>query len=86
VIDRACIGHCYSYANYEPSIAQFRIRATAENPYVAYTYEDSWLMHVGAYVVKDRDLPLYQVDLDGSGRMVVKSLRAGRCAQRKHDV
>jgi len=77
VIDRACIGHCYSYANYEPSTAQFRIRATAENPYVAYTYEDSWLMQVGAYVVKDRDLPLYQVDLDGSGRMVVKSLRAG---------
>ncbi len=34
-------------------------------------------MQVGAYVVKDRDLPLYQVDLDGSGRMVVKSLRAG---------
>ena len=26
-IDRACIGHCYSYANYEPSTAQFRVRA-----------------------------------------------------------
>src|SRR5581483_5632654 len=24
MIDRACIGHCYSYANYEPSTAQFR--------------------------------------------------------------
>jgi hypothetical protein len=77
IIDRACIGHCYSYANYEPSTAQFRIRATAENPIVAYTYEDSWLMQVGAYVVKERDLPLYQVDLDAGGRMAIKSLRAG---------
>jgi hypothetical protein len=77
MIDRVCIGHCYSYANYEPSTAQFRIRAEAENPYVAYTYQDSWLMQVGAYAVKERDLPLYQVDLDASGRMVWKSLRAG---------
>ena len=77
IIDRACIGHCYSYANYEPSTAQFRVRANAENPYVAYEYQDSWLLQVGAYVVKDRDLPLYQVDLDAGGRMVIRSLRAG---------
>jgi hypothetical protein len=76
-IDRACVGRCYSYANYEPSTAQFRIRAEAENPYVAYSYRDSWMMQVGIYVVKDRDLPLYQVDFDGSGRMVLKTLRAG---------
>ena len=76
-IDRVCIGRCYSYANYEPSTAQFRIRAEAENPYVAYSYQDSWLMQVGAYVVKDSDLPLYQVDLDADGRMVLKTLRAG---------
>jgi len=77
VIDRACIGHCYSYANYEPSTAQFRVRADAVNPYVASSYQESWLLQVGMYVVKDRDLPLYQVDLDASGRMVTKSLRAG---------
>jgi hypothetical protein len=77
VIDRVCIGHCYSYANYEPSTAQFRIRAEVQNPYVAHTYEDSWLMQVGAYVVKESDLPLFQVDLDAGGRMVVKSLQAG---------
>jgi hypothetical protein len=77
MIDRVCVGRCYSYANYEPSTAQFRVRAEAENPYVAYSYLDSWLMQVGMYVVKDSDLPLYQVDLDAGGRMVVKSLRAG---------
>jgi len=77
VIDRVCVGRCYSYANYEPSTAQFRIRADVKNPYVAYSYQDSWLMQVGAYVVKDGDLPLYQVDLDAGGRMVMKNLRAG---------
>lgn len=77
IVDRVCIGRCYSYANYEPSTAQFRIRTTAENPFVASTYQDSWLLQVGAYVVKERDLPLYQVDLDAGGRMALKSLRAG---------
>ena len=77
IVDRACLGHCYSYANYEPSTAQFRVRAMKENPYVAYTYQDSWLMQVGAYVVKPSDLPLYQVDLDVRGQMVLKSLPAG---------
>jgi hypothetical protein len=87
VIDRACIGHCYSYANYEPSTAQFRIRVDAENPYVANSYQDSWLMQVGMYVVKDRDLPLYQVDLNASGQLVVNSLRAGHaCGSTKWDV
>jgi hypothetical protein len=87
VIDRACIGHCYSYANYEPSTAQFRVRAERENPYVASSYQDSWLMQVGMYVVKDRDLPLYQVDLDASGQMVAKSLRAGEaCGSTKWSI
>ena len=77
LIDRACVGHCFSYANYEPSTAQFRVRADGVNPYVASTYADSWLLQTGAYVVKERDLPLYQVDLDPAGQMVMKSLRAG---------
>ncbi len=77
VIDRVCLGRCYSYANYEASTWQFRVRAIAENPYVVSTYRDSWLMQVGGYVVQERDLPLFQVDLDASGRMVIKSLKAG---------
>jgi hypothetical protein len=77
MIDRECIGHCYSYANYEPSTGQFRIQATAQNPYVAADYTESWLMQTGHYVVKERDLPLYQIDMDSSGQIVVKSLKAG---------
>jgi hypothetical protein len=77
MIDRVCIGRCYSYANYEPSTGQFRIRADAPNPIVVDTYRQSWALMTGTYVVQSSDLPLYQVDLDAEGQMVVKSLRAG---------
>ena len=77
MIDRACLGRCYSYANYEPSTAQFRIRAVAGNPIVVSTYEDSWRLQTGSYVVKQSDLPLYQVDLDQAGHMAIRILTAG---------
>lgn len=34
VLDRACIGHCFSYLNYEPSSGQFRVRAQPGNFFV----------------------------------------------------
>jgi len=77
MIDRACVHRCYSYANYEPSTAQFRIRAVAPNHYVAANYDDSWKLQNGSYVVKDSDLPLLQLVLDGSGRLSFRSLKAG---------
>jgi hypothetical protein len=77
MIDRVCLGRCFSYANYEPSTAQFRIRTVAENPYVTARYEDSWRMQNGSYVVQSHDLPLLQLVLDPSGRMVVRTLKAG---------
>jgi len=78
MIDRVCLGRCFSYGNYEPSTGQFRIRAVADNPYVAKQYADTWDMQTGSYVVRDRDLPLLQLILDQGGRMVVRSLEAGK--------
>jgi hypothetical protein len=63
VIDRACIGHCFSYANYEPSVGQFRLRAERGNGIVVANFRESWAMQAGGYVVKPADLPLYRVDL-----------------------
>jgi hypothetical protein len=77
MIDRVCIGRCYSYANYEPSTWQFRVRAVATNPYVASDYADSFAMQTGRYVVKPKDLPLYEVTLDSQGNQILVSLRAG---------
>ncbi len=77
MIDRVCLGHCYSYANYEPSTWQFRVRAMAPNPYVASVYADSFALQTGQYMVKPRDLPLYEVTLDGQGNQIIVSLQAG---------
>jgi hypothetical protein len=77
MIDRACLGRCYSYANYEPSTAQFRIRAAAGNPIVVSTYADSSRLQDGTYVVKPSDLPLYQVALDDAGHMGIRILTVG---------
>jgi len=77
MIDRACLGRCFSYANYEPSTSQFRVRATARNPYVTANYQDSWRMQNGSYVVQEHDLPLLQLILDDEGRMSIRPLKAG---------
>ena len=77
MIDRACLGRCYSFANYEPSTAQFRVRVVAANPIVVKTYGESWNLQTGAYVVKAADEPLYAVDLDESGQVIVRTLKAG---------
>ena len=79
VVDRICVGRCFSYANYEPGTAQFRVRAYRENPIVVSDYGDSWNIQTGGYVVKPRDLPMYHLDLcqPGSPRICVAPLRAG---------
>ena len=76
MIDRVCVGRCFSYGNYEASTAQFRVRATASNPYVVFRYGDSIDIQRGRYVVKPGDLPIYKVDLE-DGRLVIRSLQAG---------
>ena len=84
MIDRVCVGRCYSFANYEPSTRQFRVRATADNPFVVRTYSDSWALQTGIYLVKAADLPIYAVDLDGSGQVVVRDLKAGSLCGSTH--
>ncbi len=60
-LDRACVGHCYSYANYEPSSGQFRIRASPDNGIVLDKSADAEAVADGHYVVQSRDLPLYLI-------------------------
>lgn len=61
MIDRACIGYCFSYGNYEPGSGVFRVRAAAGNPYVLSDYDLVVEMEEGDYTVTDEDLPAYQV-------------------------
>ncbi|HJT86983.1 MAG TPA: hypothetical protein VJ732_03980, partial [Bryobacteraceae bacterium] len=77
MIDRACVGRCYSYANYEPSTAQFRIRAPGDNPYVTARYKDSWDLQNGKHVVQREELPLWQLEVTDEGRIGLRQLKAG---------
>ena len=77
MIDRACLGRCYSYANYEPSSGQFRVRTTGPNAFVMDNVNDIYQAQLGSYVVKPRDLPLYQVVIAG-GTVQVRELEAGQ--------
>jgi hypothetical protein len=60
-VDRACIGQCYSYGNYEPSSGQFRVRAMPENGIVTANFDDTDAIESGAYVVLPQDLPMSQI-------------------------
>lgn len=61
IVDLACIGHCFSYGNYEAGSEVFRVRATPGNPYLMSAHQDAIDMEEGNYVLKARDLPAYQM-------------------------
>jgi len=61
ILDRACIGYCFSYGNYEPGCKMFRVRAMLGNPYVLSDYLLAVDMEDGDYKVQPADLPVYQV-------------------------
>jgi hypothetical protein len=80
MVDRACIGRCFSYANYEPSSGEFRIRVHKGSPVVTPSNDDSEAMQGGTYVVRKEDLPLkaiFQCDDDDPAKLCLRELREG---------
>jgi hypothetical protein len=61
MVDRACIERCFSYGNYEPPSAQFRVRALPGNGIVTASSVESGAMQRGTYIVKLEDLPAFQI-------------------------
>jgi hypothetical protein len=80
IVDRACIGHCFSYANYEPSSGQFRIRVHPGSPVVSASDDDTEDMQAGEYEVQDKDLPLmevFQCDEKDLTKLCIRPLTSG---------
>jgi hypothetical protein len=70
IVDRACIGHCFSYANYEPPSGQFRIRAKPGNRFVTariYYKSEEDLQRGNAYFDFPNQ-PAYEIYTCGSAR------------------
>jgi hypothetical protein len=61
MIDRACIGYCFSYGNYEPGTGLFRVRGDRDGAYNLGDYALAVDMEEGHYKVQPEDLPVYQV-------------------------
>jgi hypothetical protein len=78
LVDRLCVGRCYSFGNYEVASAQFRIRAAGPQRMVVTRDDDTRLMQTGAYVVKPEDAPLYQIEALPDGKLRVRELPVGR--------
>ncbi len=84
MIDRACVGHCFSYGNYEPASGVFRVRATPGNPYALSDYDAAVSTETGEYEVQPEDLPIYQVyecSPDGA-RLCIEPLQTGQVNDR----
>jgi hypothetical protein len=78
--DRACIHHCFSYLNYEPSSTQFRVRATPGNKFAAAPYSQVEKMVSSQYVFQPQDLPLvqlYECAPTDRTRLCTRTLRSG---------
>jgi hypothetical protein len=66
ILDRACIGRCFAFGNYEPSTNQFRVRAQKGNRIVMTSFNDTEAMERGTYRVQPLDLPAHQIYQCGS--------------------
>jgi hypothetical protein len=79
IADRACIGHCFAYGNYEPGSRDFRVRSDPDNPLVLDDYELAIDVEEGTYVVQPEDLPLYQVYQcsEAGTELCIRPLKAG---------
>jgi len=80
-MERACIGWCFSFANYEPSSLQFRVRALPGNYFVTTSVDQSDDMSSGDYTLRKEDLPLtaiYQCNEGDFTQLCALPLRAGQ--------
>ena len=79
-VERACVGRCFSFSNYEPSSGQFRVRALPGSPIATDSADKSEDMASGDYVVQPEDLPLvsiYQCEDSDWTVLCADPLRAG---------
>jgi hypothetical protein len=79
--DRACVGRCFVYSNYEASSNQFRVRVAKGGSWmVSASPDDANDMQGGGYEVQQADLPLkllYQCDREDWTKLCLRGLAAG---------
>lgn len=84
IVDRACIERCFSFSNYEPSSGQFRVRVMPGSPIVASAALTADRMQLGTYVMRQEDLPAYEIDQCTSDltKLCIRELKEGETTGR----
>jgi hypothetical protein len=80
VVDRACIGHCFNFANYEAASGEFRVRVRPGSRVATASPDDSEDMESGEYELGDDDLPMkgiYQCDASDLTKLCIRDLESG---------
>jgi hypothetical protein len=81
IADRACVGRCFVYSNYEPSSNQFRVRIAKGGSWMASnSSNDANDMQGGGYEIQQNDLPaklLYQCDRGDRTKLCLMDLAEG---------
>jgi hypothetical protein len=80
MVDRACIGKCFSFQNYEPPSQQFRVRVDDNSPLNTGNTDAAQEMEAGEYIVRPEDLPMaqiYQCDDHNLTQLCIRQLSAG---------
>lgn len=61
LVDRVCIGRCFSFGSYEAATTHFRLRAKPGNRYMVSDPDDASALEHGEYVWQRRDIDLYKL-------------------------
>lgn len=67
LIDRVCLGRCFSYTNYEPTTGHFRIRIQGSSPVVAPDFAASAALEWGLYQPPPGTPDYFQIEFCEAG-------------------
>jgi len=84
-VERACIGQCFSYANYEPASGQFRVRVRKGSPVAASSTDDAEDMTSGQFEFDDLGFALkqiYQCDANDLTKLCLRDVSRGEVSER----
>jgi len=80
LVDRACVGKCFVFQNYEPASGQFRVRVRAGSPVAIDNSDTAEKMEAGEYIVEEKDLPISEInqcDENDATKLCIHHLGAG---------
>lgn len=80
LVDRACLGRCWSYGNYEPASGHFRLKAVNQNTVVTASVAAVREIEAGSYTIQEADAPVYALCNcpDSTDRICAVRLEAGQ--------